>query len=551
MNNNIYIKRSAILLTSFFILFVVLWWRVKVRTIDEGPKLSVWADSQYTDKVNVSELNYMLFDRNGKQLLEYKNKYFAIIDAAAFTKNNMNTKTDNLYALIYILRNYNNKYDLSNIGLTNTTGKIKYEIDENTYNKLKNITGVKGFYTYAYSTVDRSQAWKVENLLTSTTKPSDSTVQKDKDTIEMQIFNKTNLNQYPAIRFDKDIEGNIASGQFITPNNNVNVRLTIDKNIENKVKEVLNSDKYKKYNQIGAVLMESNTGRILTLSQKNDSLPNVNLGSSTQNGFEPGSIFKIIVEEAGLDRKSLSLVEKYPCKQSIYSGAYDKCKDKDHGVINAEDALVVSCNNIFAQIGDKVGVNNFIDNAQSQGLFSKVLNFDSEVKGTYIRPELGEGAGQLAIGQSMSITPIQAVSIVNTIVNDGTYVKPYIIDAYVDNENKELETLKAVQHPSINKSTANIMKNELEKVVRYGTGTAARIDYIEIGGKTGTSTRYDGKEYTSDGWFVGFFKLKNKYYSMVVYVQNIDKEDEEAANTAAPVFKDLVQSLSAYLQKNN
>jgi cell division protein FtsI/penicillin-binding protein 2 len=388
-------------------------------------------------------------------------------------------------------------------------------------------------------------------MLTSITKPSDNSIQKDKDTIEMQIFNKTNLNQYPAIKFDKDIEGNISSGQFIPPNNNVNVRLTIDKNIENKVKEVFNSERYRKYNQIGAVLMESSTGKILTMSQKNDSLPNVNLGSSTLNGFEPGSIFKIIVEEAGLDRKSLSLVEKYSCKQSIYSGTYDKCKEKDHGILNAEDALVVSCNNIFAQIGDKVGVNNFLDNAQSQGLFSKVLNFDSEVKGTFVRPELGEGAGQLAIGQSMSITPIQAVNVVNAIVNNGTYVKPYIIDSYVDNDNKELEILKTEQHPSINKSTANLMKNELEKVVRYGTGTSARIENIETGGKTGTSTRFDGKEYTSDGWFVGFFKQKNKYYSMVVYVQNIDKEDEEAANTAAPVFKNLVQSLSPYLQKNN
>jgi cell division protein FtsI/penicillin-binding protein 2 len=367
----------------------------------------------------------------------------------------------------------------------------------------------------------------------------------------MQVFNKTNLNQYPVIKFDKDIEGNISSGQFIPPNNNVNVRLTMDKNLQDKAKEVFGSEKYKKYNQIGVVLMESSTGKVLTMTQKDDSEPNVNLGSTTQAGFDPGSIFKIIVEEAGLDRKTLSLSEKLPCKQSIYSGKYDKCKEKDHGILNAEDALVVSCNNIFAQIGDKVGVNNFIDNAQSQGLFSKVLNFDSEAQGTYVRPNSGEGAGQLAIGQSMSITPVEAIRIVNTIVNDGTYVKPYIIDAYVDNENRAVETLSTVQHPSINRNTANIMKNELEKVVRFGTGTAARIDTIETGGKTGTSTRFDGKEYTSDGWFAGFFKLKNKYYSMVVYVQNINKEDEEAANTAAPIFKDLVQSFSVNLQKNN
>ncbi|MCM8710470.1 penicillin-binding transpeptidase domain-containing protein [Clostridium sp. SYSU_GA19001] len=538
-------KNRIILLSIFLVsMFMFLWWRIKVHTIDEAYKLSVWADSQYTDKVEVSDLNYLLFDQNGKQLLQYKNKYYAVIDTASFLKNNMDTKTDDLYALIYILRNYNNTYDLSNIGLNGTTKKITYEIDEITYNKLQNIKGVKGFYIYSASNVDRSEAWKIENLISNIRNPSNNNL-KNNDSLEMQIYDKTKNNEYPIIRFDKDIDGNVSTGQFINPRNNLNVRLTLDKNIQDKIKEILNSNKYRAHAQIGVVLVESNSGKILSMTQKDDSLPNVNIGSATQNGFEPGSIFKVIVEETGIDKKSISLNQKYSSQQSVY-----KMDKKDYGTLNVEEAFIVSSNNIFAQIGDKVGVKNFIEKAQSQGLFNKVLNLDSEVKGDYVMPQApGEGAGQLAIGQSMRITPIQAVSIANTVVNNGIYVKPYIIEAFVNNDNEVKEIVKTEQHTAINKTTANILKNQMIKVVRQGTGIAANISNIEVGGKTGTSTRIDGKNKTSDGWFVGFFKVKNKYYSMVVFVKDIDTENEQASNTAVPIFKDVVQSLYVYLQK--
>lgn len=539
-------KKRAILFMGFiFIIFIFLWWRIKVRMIDESHKLSVWADSQYTDKIPKSDLNYLLFDRNGKQLLQYKNKYYAVIDTSAFTKNNMGTKSDDLYALIYILRNYDNSYDLSNIGLNDASKKINYEVDEITYNKLKNIKGVKGFYTYSTSIVDRSEAWKIENLLTNSKRQSDNKP-KSEDSLEMMIYNKVKLNHYPAIKFIKDIDGNISSGEFVAPENNTNIRLTIDKNIQDNIKEILKKDKYKNHVQIGVILTESSTGKILAMTQKDDTEANVNLGSATQNGFEPGSIFKIIVEEAGIERRSISLGEKYPCKQDIYK--IDE--KKDHGILDPEEALIVSCNNIFAQIGDKVGVNNIIEEAQSQGLFKKVLGFDSEVAGDYVMPSLpGEGAGQLAIGQSMRITPIQAVGIVNTVVNNGIYVKPYIIEAYVDDNNSVKELVKTEEYTTLKKTTANALKNQMIKVVRRGTGVEADVKNIEVGGKTGTSTRIDGTKKTSDGWFIGFFKINNKYYSMVVFVKDIDNENEQASNTAVPIFKDIVLSIYDYLKK--
>jgi cell division protein FtsI/penicillin-binding protein 2 len=114
-----------------------------------------------------------------------------------------------------------------------------------------------------------------------------------------------------------------------------------------------------------------------------------------------------------------------------------------------------------------------------------------------------------------------------------------------------LQLVKTEQMQSISKTNANLIKNQMIKVVRNGTGVSARIENIEVGGKTGTSQRYDGSKFINDGWFIGFFKLNNKYYSMVIYVPdiNISGGKEEAATTAAPIFKDIVLSLSNYLQK--
>lgn len=545
MYKNKHVKRAVVLLIIFFVVFGALLWRIKVITMDKAETLGVLQESQFEEKVDVSDLKYIIFDQNGKQMLNYSNKYYAVIDPVTFTRNYNNE--DELFALTYILRDYNSNYNLLNMGIGKSTAKIRYEVDESTYKKLNNIKDVKGFYTYRFSAVDRGEAWKLENMLISIKNPSDDKTKKD-DSLEMQIYKKTEKNETPKEIFNKDLDGNITHQGFNALDNNINVRLTIDKNIQDRVKEIITSDPYKKYDQIGVVLMESSSGKLLSMTQKDDSRANVNLGS-TGNGFDPGSIFKVIVEEAGLERKRISLNEKYYCKNSIYSGIYDKCPEKDHGHLTIEEAMRVSCNNIFAQVGDKVGVNYFKENAESQGLFKKVLNFDSEADGRIVMPEQGEGAGQLAIGQSMLITPIQAVSIANTVVNDGFYVKPYIIDAYVNNENKAIEVLKTDKHQSINKSTANILKNQMIKVVNSGTGVAAKIPNIEVGGKTGTSTRIDGTKKTSDGWFTGFFKIKNKYYSMVIYVQNIDIENEQAANTAVPIFKEIVLALNDYLGK--
>lgn len=545
-------KRQYVLFIIFIMIFGILCWRMVEFQYIGSNKLSVMADSQYAYKEDITDTNYLLFDSNGKQLINYNKKYYAVISPDIFRRNNLDTDSDQTLTLMYILRNYNDKYDLSKADVLNSSQKLYYEIDESTYNKLKDIKGVKGFYTYVYSAADKDGVWRLENLLINPRRTDNNSL-KSNDSLEMQIYNKTKDNKKPQVIFNRDVNGNIIDEKTELPKNNLNVRLTVDKNIEDKIKEVLNNEKNKDFTQIGVVLMEASTGKIKAMVQKDDSKPNVNIGVSTNNGFFAGSIFKIIVEEAGLDRKSININDKFTCR-----GLYENEKHDKHGTLTIEEAFEVSCNDIFSQVGSKVGFNNFYDNAKSQGLMEKVLGFDSEKNGNSEVKDAKNSDGTLgiaSIGQSIRITPLESISIANTVVNNGVYVKPHIMEAYVDDSNNEIETLNTEQRPVIEKSTASTMKKQMINVVKQGTAKAAYMDNAEIGGKTGTTQRIEISKQTgkaeehSDGWFVGFFKVDGKYYSMVVFIQDIDKDKDSGGNTSAPIFKDVVSGAVQYLKK--
>ena len=509
------------------------------------------ADSQYSYKEDLTDANYKLFDSYGRQLMSYNKKYYVVILPEVFLKDNQNADSEKVLTLVYTLRNYNSSYDLSKITALNSSQKAYYEIDASTYNKLKDIKGVNGFYTYIYSPLNRSGVWSIENLLENPRRTQDNKM-KSESSLEMQIYNKTKNNKKPQVVFERDVNGNIIGEKTNSPKNNVNVKLTVDKDIEDKIKEVLNSSENKNYGQIGVVLMEANTGKIKALMQKDDSKPNVNLGVSTNHGFFPGSIFKVLVEEAGLDKNIISVNDKFTCR-----GLYEEKDESHHGTLTPEGALTLSCNDIFSQIGNKVGFNNFYDNAKSQGLFQKVLNLDSEKEGRFEvkNPSYSDGSvGLAAIGQNVRITPLEAISISNTVINDGVYVKPYIVDAYVNDKNKIIEEINTTSSSVIEKSTAEEMKKQMINVVDMGTAKSAYINDMEVGGKTGSTQRVEltGSSKTaqehSDGWFSGFFKANGRYYSMVVFVQDINKDSQSGGNTAVPIFKNIILKVQQYLK---
>jgi cell division protein FtsI/penicillin-binding protein 2 len=531
-------KRTWTMMIIFMLLFSLLIWKISNHMYFKAEPLKAMFNAQYTINEKYG-MPYKLLDCNGNILLDYEMKYTAVIDPVDYFRFNEYTSKYDMELLTITLRNYNANYDLDNIKEKISFEKERYNIDKVTFDKIKDIKGVKGFYTYEANEVINDRYWKIENLLSNPKYNKQDElypVFKDDDSLEMQIYNKTKNNQLEKIRFDKQVDGKISEGRIIYPEKNVNVRLTLDKEIQDKVEAILHEKKYK---QIGVVLMESQTGKIRAMAQKNDTLYNANLGIAY-----PGSIFKTIVSEAGLDQSIIDKNEIF----TVNGKSFEKLDKHGNGYKYTHgEAYYDSSNDIYAQIGSKVGLENIYDYAEKQGLLSKVLNLHIE---NNVKADLSTKDGnisQSAIGQTDRITPLQAISIPNTIINKGIFVQPSIIEAYVNDANEVLEEVTSKTSQVFKSETAETMKQFMLDVVTKGTGKEAYIEGMDIGGKTGTTEYRDGKE-CSDGWFVGFFNLNGKNYSMVVFVPDIDiniegKNDEEGGTTAAPIFKEIVEAL--------
>jgi cell division protein FtsI/penicillin-binding protein 2 len=531
------------------VILILLLLRTGYIMLIWGKELSVMKNKQYTYEHRIGDLNYTIEDYNGKGMLNYIPKYYLIVDPDAYIRYNKDTDIRSMVTLKYILRNYNEKYNLDEVK-PGMRERPNYEVDEETYNKLKGIQGIKGVYAFKRMVVDRTSHWNYENMLTDL---FDGQKPKSKESIEGLIFEATKRNEYPKVIFEKGVSGEYSEPQYIHPVNNVNVRLTTDKEIQDEIKKILSQEKYKKYDQIGVVMMESATGKIKAMVQRDDWKQNIILCSATENGYEPGSIFKTLVAEAALEN-GLPASTTYTC-------AEDK---KQHGTISMGEAYIVSCNTYFSRMGNSLGFSRILPLAKAQGLFKKVLNFhgNGEVTGDYQEPKPGDGTlTNLSIGQSMRITPIQALGMVNTVVNRGKYVKPYLIDSFIGEDDQIIKKLSTEEKQVLKISTAAIMKDNMIKVVRSpkGTGHLGYISNIETGGKTGTNTRFETRVSTdnngnkltetikcSDGWFTGFYKVKGKYYSIVVFVKGINVNDEGAGTTAVPIFKEIVEGIQAY-----
>jgi len=550
-------KRTLTIMSIFILLFCFMIWKITNYMYFKSQALKTMADAQYTIYEKYG-MQYNLTDCKNIPLLDYVVNFYAIIDPVDYLRFNEYTSKYDIEALTIILRNYNSNYNLERISASGNGQELKYKIDEKTYDKLQDIKGVKGFYTYAANEVINDRYWKIENVLINTTynktkedpvtkKDITKLAVKDANSLEMQIYNKTKNNEFTKIRFTKGVDGEISEGKIIEPENNVNVRLTLDKEIQDSVEDILHA---KKYDQIGVVLMESSTGKIRAMVQKDDSIYNANLGIPTTNGAVSGSIFKVIVEEAGLDLNLINKNEIFPLDRSYLPKAHETLLKQ----YTLGEALTYSSNNTFAKIGRSVGLSNISDYAEKQGLFSKVLGFHQEDIGNFGADVSTSEPGvksHTAIGQKTRITPLEAISIPNTIINNGIYVQPSIIDAYVDGDDKILERVIPKTTRVLKTETAETVKHHMINVVSKGTGKLAYIKDMNIGGKTGTTEYYTNGIECSDGWFVGFFNLKGKNYSMVVFVEHIEVSKEEGINsqgggdTAAPIFKEVLNALKA------
>ncbi len=527
MNYKKALKKRIYFISSLF-LFCISIIISKLAYIQLSEKSSFYVSKaldQYNLQYRTSNLNYRIVDENNEELLDYKNKYIVEIKSNIFKNFNNNIEMEKIFSFISILKNYNQQFNLIEKFEKNPNYNFKFEVDKYTYDKLKTLDDINGVHLYVFNELNDKKAWAIENILVK---------EIDEKSSEQPYHEYLNGNKYPIIDFTKNNLGeNVVNGT------NNNLKLTINKELQNGVEKILNSEKYDKFKGISVAISEVNTGKIKLLTQKNEFNPNIMLGSTTI-GYVPGSIFKLVVAQAALDSGLFSSTDKISCDNS----RYNLCKDHTHGTLTISDALAVSCNNIFAEIGSKLGWDLISSYAKEQGIFKKVLGFSDfrEVDGSYAEPKSYEdGPLFLSMGQNMLIEPLQSLNMINTILNGGIYKKLNLVSDIVNENNEIIKTFKYDSKRVLKESTAKSLKNMLINTVENGTGKNIFMENVETGVKTGTTERFDGKDYVSDGWVLGYFKHRNQYYSMCVFVENINEEGLYGGNTAGPIFKEIVE----------
>ena len=338
------------------------------------------------------------------------------------------------------------------------------------------------------------------------------------------------------------------------------LNLSVDLRVQSIVHEEL-SKSLKKYDANSAVtiIVDVNNGEILSLVSLPDFDPNhpSDIKAFTENNlatearYEMGSTLKIfnaaLAFENNLDieNKNFKIHDGYQITSEKL--IEDKHIKKDQ--INFEEIFTKSSNVGSIELIEEIGI-------KKQQNFLHKLGFDEKINLhglNIVNNKLPDNWDHLAskfisYGYGISISPISLVSAYSTLVNGGFKIEPSIILNSTQSKKKIL-----------NDKTSNKVNNLLKKIVTSGTGKKAKVNGLEVGGKTGTSRKLvDGKysEKKVITSFIGAFPINKPKYIAFVLFDEPRRNTEEflenfGGNTAAPTFSRIVRKISPILNKNN
>jgi penicillin-binding protein 1A len=254
------------------------------------------------------------------------------------------------------------------------------------------------------------------------------------------------------------------------------VYTTIDLDLQKKAEQLVS-----KMGHEGAlVAIDPNTGEILALvGGRNFETSKFN--RATQAYRQPGSAFKPIVYSAALESGYRAVDHVLDAPLSFENGWSPKNYSEGYnGEVTLMTAIARSLNTVAVRLAQITGVTKVIDMARRMGITSKHLPEDLSI----------------ALG-SASVTPLELCVAYCTFANNGYKVEPYGVKEVDSSTGETLEQTGPNLQTAMTVTNAVAMRSLLEQVIKWGTGTNARIENYESFGKTGTTNDW------TDAWFAG------------------------------------------------
>ena len=263
--------------------------------------------------------------------------------------------------------------------------------------------------------------------------------------------------------------------------------------------------------------------------------------------YAPGSTFKLVTAAAALDGgvqpgatfPDPTRLELPQTSAGIGNFGGGRCNG---GLpITLADALRVSCNTTFAQLGLDIGPQALVEQARAFGFDTDLGGRLEELTPSQL-PDPGAldppATAQSAIGQrDVRVTPLQMAGVAAAIANQGRLMAPTLVRRIEDQGGQVLsESEPAVAATPIAAATAALLTDMMVGVVEGGTGRAAALPDVRVAGKTGTAeSGVEGRPPTV--WFVGFAPADAPRVAVAVVLEDGAGVGDEATGgaLAAPV----------------
>jgi penicillin-binding protein 2 len=370
-----------------------------------------------------------------------------------------------------------------------------------------------------------------------------------------------------------------------TPVPGDNIYLTVDFELQRRAEQYFAENE-----MVGAaVALDPRNGEVLAMASSPVFNPNVyskrftpdvyklitsnpfkiELNRAIQGLYSPGSVFKIVMAMAGLSEGVIGPGTTFNCGGSaVFRGRRFRCwRREGHGAVDVEEAMKKSCDIFFYNTGDRLGVDKIHDYANKL-TFGEISHIDLDGERPGLVPSTKWANEKqhrkwypsetisVSIGQGpLIVTPLQVANMVAAVANGGKVFQPHVV-RYVDRVQKDgaykrFRVPSRVIHEVTLAPAANrAVKDGLWKVVNEegGTGGNARIEGLDISGKTGTVqviaqhgwVKAEGLpfKYRDHAWFASFATLNSPQMVVVVFIEH----GGHGGTDAAPLAKLLYES---------
>ncbi len=278
-----------------------------------------------------------------------------------------------------------------------------------------------------------------------------------------------------------------------------------------------------------------------------ESAPLVN--RATQSLYPPGSTFKVVTLTGALASGVATPGTTYPGpgRMEIGNAPVTNYEGGSYGELDLTTALARSVNTVFAQLAVDLGSDRLVSQADAFGFDTKVP-FELPTR-TSLMPDPAEmtvwetawaGVGQ-PVGEHESppgpqATALEMALVASGIANSGLVMEPHAIAQVRDEAGRILSTTPdRAWLTATDPATARTVRDMMVDVVRRGSGARARIDGIDVAGKTGTAEA--GKSVQTHAWFIAFAPADDPVVAMAIVLENAGVGGRVAAPAAKPVLK--------------